>query len=162
MVEEDQEEMQLTAEQGRRVKELSTDVTVQNLALVEIVADRTVQQVLHALARMHARLRSLGLPIHRLHGDKAKELVSHQTHRWAADRQIVVTHTTGDSFKSNGRVEQEVGMLKRMVRILLKNQDWGENSLRLWPALARHSGERRLRSQLRRLGCPVPLLLPVG
>ena len=105
LVEEDQEEMQMTAEQGRRAKatrdawdrmiELSTDVTVQNLTLVEIVADRTVQQVLHALARMHARLRSLGLPVHRLHGDKAKELVSHQTHRWAADRQIVVTHTSG-------------------------------------------------------------------
>ena len=126
------------------------------------MADRTVQQVLHALARMHARLRSFGLPVHRLHGDKAKELVSHQTHRWAADRQIVVTHTSGDSFKSNGRVEQEVGMLKRMVRILLKSQDWGENPLRLWPALARHGGERRLRTQLRKLGCPVPSLLPVG
>ena len=74
----------------------------------------------------------------------------------------MVTHTTGDSFKGNGRVEQEVGMLKRMVRILLKSQDWGENPLRLWPALARHSGERRLRSQLRRLGCPVPTLLPVN
>ena len=78
-------------------------------------------------------MRSLGLPVHRLHGDKAKaakELVSHQTHRWAADRQIVVAHTSGDSFKSNGRVEQEVGMLKRMVRILLKSHDWGENPLR--------------------------------
>ncbi len=65
-VEEAEERMRLTAEQGRRAKatrdlwdrmiELSTDVTVQNLTMVEIVPDRTVPQVLHALARMHARL----------------------------------------------------------------------------------------------------------
>lgn len=88
--------MQLTAEQSQEAKaardawdkmvEESADVVAQNLTLVEIEADRTVPQVLHALARRHARLRSLGLPVHRLHGDivctgTSSALVSHQTHR---------------------------------------------------------------------------------
>ena len=140
--------------------EQERDVAAQSLTFVEVVSDRTVPKVLEAIARIHSRLRRWGCPVYRLHGDKAKELVAHQTHRWATDRGIVITHTSGDSYKSNGRCEQEVGMVKRMTRIIMRGVDWGEDAKRLWPALARHCGERRLRTQLKKLG--VPGQLPAG
>ncbi len=137
LVEEDVEEMLLTAEQGRKAKaardawdrlvEQSADVTVQNLTLVEIVADRSVPRALHALARMHARLRSQGLRAHRLHGDASL----------GGGQADSLTHTS-----TRSKVATENRVLKRMVRILMRSQDCGEDAQRLWPALARHSGER--------------------
>lgn len=53
-------------------------------------------------------------------------------------------------------------MVKRMTRIIMRGVDWGEDAKRMWPALARHSGERRLRTQLKKLGVPVASLLPAG
>ena len=96
--EEEEPEWHMTPEQQRRSKSLQdtwdrlvqqeTDVAAQSLTLIEIVSDRTVPKVLEAIARIYSRLRRWGLPIYRLHGDRAKELVSHQTHRWATDRGI--------------------------------------------------------------------------
>ena len=53
-------------------------------------------------------------------------------------------------------------MVKRMTRILMRSLDLGEEATRMWPALARRAGERRLRSQLKKLGVPVASLLPAG
>lgn len=156
--EEEEPEWHMTSEQQRQER----DVAAQSLTFVEVVSDRTVPKVLEAIARIYSRLRRWGCPVYRLHGDKAKELVAHQIHRWATDRGIVVTHTSGDSYKSNGRCEQEVGTVKRMTRIIMRGVDWGEDTKRLWPALARHCGERRLRTQLKKLGVPVASLLPAG
>ena len=64
--------------------------------------------------------------------------------------------------KSNGRCEQEVGVIKRMTRIIMRAVDFGEDATRMWPAIARHAGERRLRAQLKKLGVPVASLLPAG
>lgn len=117
LVEDEEPEMCMSEEQQRRAKSTrdtwdrlvqeSKDVATQSVTLVEVVADRTVGQVLHALARMHARLRQLGLPIYRLHGDKAKELVSHQAHRWAGDRQMVVTHISGTRSKATAELNRK-------------------------------------------------------
>ena len=65
----------------------------------------------------------LGLPVHRLYvGARQKSMVSHQTR--AADKRIVVTHTSGDSFKRY--------MVKGLLRILMRSQDWGEDAQKLY------------------------------
>ena len=79
------------------------DVTVRNLTFVEVLPGRSVQHILPALARIYARLRSLGLPLYRLHCDRARELISAPVRRWTLDRGIVTTLTSGSSYKSNGR-----------------------------------------------------------
>eukprot|EP00438_Fugacium_kawagutii_P019078 Skav200865 [mRNA] locus=scaffold3214:128100:133379:+ [translate_table: standard] len=135
------------------------DVQVKNLTLVEPLESRAVHHVLPALAKMYGRLRSLGLPVYRLHTDRARELLSNQIKRWTLDRGIVSTLTSGSSFKQNGRAENEVNQVKRGVRTLVGA---GRCSLEHWPLAARHVGERRLRSQLDQLGWPTKPLLPFG
>lgn len=51
-------------------------VRVRNLTFVEVLPGRAVTHILPALARIYARLRSLGLPVYRLHCDGARELIS--------------------------------------------------------------------------------------
>eukprot|EP00435_Cladocopium_sp_Y103_P033610 s2015_g8.t1 len=139
------------AEEWRKRIEAEENFKVSQLTLVEVVPDRRASSVLSALSRMHARLRYLGLPILRLHSDRAGELRSKAQRKWAEDRKILRTYTDGDSFKSNGRVEAEIGVLKKQIRTLLK--DSGEDS-KFWPLAARHAAERRLRAQLEALGQP--------
>lgn len=99
----------------------------------------------------------MGLPVYRLHTDRARELMAAQLKRWAEDRNIVKTTVPGDAFKENGRVEAEIGVLKRATRTLLKA---AEEPGILWPMALRHAGERRLRRQLKAVGLPVKELLP--
>ena len=142
-----------------RLVEDATNVAVRNLTFVELVNSRSVKEVLPALARIHAKLQSLGLPLVRLHCDRARELVSAPIRQWTLDRGIITTLTSGSSYRSNGRVEAEVGNTKRAIKtILTANQC----PLECWPLCARHIGERRLRCQLQKLGFPTGPMLRFG
>ena len=59
----------------RNVEE-AQNVVVHQITFVEPVKSRAVKHVLPALARMYCRLRSLGLPLYRIHSDRAKEFCS--------------------------------------------------------------------------------------
>ena len=134
-------------------------VGVKNLTFVETLSSRAVTHVLPALARIRARLCALGLPLLRVHCDRARELCSKEVRKWTLDRGIITTLTTGSSFKSNGRVENEVGSIKRAIRTLVSAKIC---TLEQWPLAARHIAERRLRLQLQRVGWPSAPLLRFG
>ena len=142
-----------------RLVEESSDVACRTLTFVEVLETRRTKHVLAALARIHCRLRSLGLPLLRLHSDRARELIAAPVRRWTLDRGIVATMTSGDSYKSNGRAENEVNLTKKAIRAVLEP---GEFSVQDWPLIARHIGERRLRHQLNQLGWPTGPLLRFG
>lgn len=78
---------------------------------------------------------------------------------WALERDVVTTMTSGSSFKTNGRVEGEMNVIKKSIRTLISA---GASTLQQWPLAARHIGERRLRAQLQFLGLPVGRLLRLG
>eukprot|EP00435_Cladocopium_sp_Y103_P032651 s1805_g8.t1 len=118
-----------------------------------------VEPVLPALSRIHARIRALGLPVCRIHSDRAKEFCSAPVKAWALDRDMVSTMTPGSSYKANGRVEGEMNVVKKSIRTLIAA---GAALLTQWPLAARHVGERRLRGQLHQLGWPVNRLLRFG
>ena len=142
-----------------RLVDEAKNVGVKNLTFVEVLNSRSVKDVMPALARIHARLCALGLPLYRIHCDRARELTSQVVRRWTLDRGIITTLTTGSSYKANGRVEAEVGATKRAVRTMISA---GLCPLDFWPLAARHMGERRLRSQLQRVGWPTAPMLQFG
>ena len=142
-----------------KLVETSKDVTVRQLTFVHPVKSRAVKHLLPALSRLHARIRALGLPVYRVHSDRAREFSSAETQAWAAERSILTTMTSGSSFKANGRVEAEMGVIKKAIRTLISS---GDCTLTQWPLAARHLGERRLRRQLNALGWPVGRLLKFG
>ena len=93
------------------------DFGIRTLTFVEAVSGRTVPEIIPAIASMYAQLRSLGLPVLRLHADRAREFVAAPLRRWALDSiQIIQTFTSGSTYKENGRVEAEVGVIKRAIR----------------------------------------------
>ena len=128
---------------------------VRNYTMVEIVADRSLGEVQYALAKMVAKLNYLGFPVRRLH--RAAEFTSAKMRRWAADRGMLRTFTEASDWKSNGRCESEVGMVRRSVNTLMKTSG---SKMEDWPLLARHAGERRGRQQLTSMGFEVAPLLP--
>ena len=137
----------------------STNVGVRNLTFVEVLASRNVKDVLPAIARIHARLQALGLPLLRIHCDRARELVAAPVRRWTLDRGILMTLTSGSSFKCNGRVEAEVGATKLAIKTLISASLCPCDH---WPLAARHIGEKRLRGQLQRMGWPTGPMLRFG
>ena len=132
---------------------------IHSLTLVETLENRSTSQFLEGVARFYARLRSLQLPVLRLHSDRAGEMISRPVQQWCLDRSIVQTATPADDWKANGRAEQEIGNVKRLTRILLKSAGIAND---YWPLAARHAGERRLRKQLQQVGWVVPQLLHFG
>eukprot|EP00438_Fugacium_kawagutii_P007554 Skav217693 [mRNA] locus=scaffold1925:59391:64646:+ [translate_table: standard] len=137
----------------------ATDIQIQNLTFVEVVPSRAAQDVLPALARIYCRLRSLNLPLYRVHTDRAREFLAAPIRRWLLDRGVISTLTPGSSWKSNGRAEAEIGVIKRGIRTLINAE---KCTLTQWPLAARHVAERRLRDQLHRLGWPAGPLLAFG
>ena len=137
----------------------TTDVGVSNLTFIETLPSRNARDVLPALARIHCRLRALGLPLLRLHTDRARELIAAPIRQWTMARGILPTMTSGDSYKGNGRAESEVNATKKAIRAVM---DLGACDLKFWPLIARHVGERRLRHQLSKVGWPVAPLLRFG
>ena len=103
-----------------RLVQDATNVNVKNLTFVELLESRAVNQVLPALARIHARLQALGLPLLRLHCDRARELIAAPIRRWTLDRGILTTLTSGSSFKKQRRC---VGMTKHGRPIWIIQRD---------------------------------------
>ena len=134
------------------------DVKVRQLTCVEVISSRHSRHVVAAVGKIYARLRYMGLPVLRVHSDRARELTSADMFKWARDRNILRTYTDGDSWKMNGRAEAEIGMISRSAKTLLA--DAGLDT-KFWPLAARHAAERRLRGQLLALQLPVKSLLPV-
>ena len=64
---------------------------------------------------------------------------------------MVQSMTGGDDGPGNGRVEAEIGQLKRRLRATLAQSGLPQT---FWPCCARHVGEARLRQQLTKLGVP--------
>lgn len=135
------------------------DFEVRQLTLAEIVKSRASANLMEAVARMVTKLRYYGLPVKRLHSDRAREFTAKRARQWALDRGILRTFTDGSSWKMNGRAEAEVGFMKRLTNTLIKGTGIEE---KLWPLAARHAGERRWRTQLQAMDYPVRPLRPFG
>ena len=131
------------------VQEISKEIPVINVTLMEPIASRHQDELTKALSKLHARARSLGIPVYRLHSDRERSMTTKGIAKWCESRQIYQTFNAGDEPEANGRVEGEVHQFKRRLRLLLR--DAGVDHA-YWPCAARHGAEERLRSQLRKLG----------
>ena len=94
-----------------KITEMKQPYKMRRITMVEPIASRKTQDVLGALGKCYARFRLLGAAIYRLHMDKAGEFISAPVRRWASQRDLVHTTTSGDDPQSNGRVENEIQQL---------------------------------------------------
>ena len=139
-------------------EEAEKPLKIQNVTMMAPLTSRHVKHLLPALQTLHARFRSLGIPMLRMHSDRAKEFISRPVRAWTAQVGMYQTVTSGDDSKSNGRCEAELGQWKRRLRLLLKSSG---APISEWPSVARHAmEEERTRAQLKNLGLVMPPMIP--
>ena len=138
--------------------EAESDFQVKQVLVVEILENRGGPAVVEAIGRMAAKL-FLGLPVKRLHSDRAGEYQSRAFQKWCHDRGIMRTFNDGDNFKGNGRAENAIAQVKRGARTLLVAAGLDES---FWCHAARHWAEGRMRRQLESMGWKKRELAPFG
>ena len=138
----------------QEVEESSRPLKLRHVTLTHPVASRQTPEVLGALSVLLVKMRSMGIHIQRLHGDRAKELLSHHVQTWCTKNNLICTLGGGDDPANNGHVESEIGQLKK--RLLRQAGQTAES----WPVALRYVTEERLRNQLTNLGVEVPGMLP--
>ena len=92
-------------ESWMKLVEECKQVKVKTLTFAEVIQSRSTHHLLEGLAKIYAKIRSLGLPVLRLQADRARELTSKVVQAWCHSRDIVATYTSGSDWKSNGRAE---------------------------------------------------------
>ena len=120
---------------------------------------RHAPEVLRAVSSLYVRLRGLGLPIYRLHSDRAREFTGKLMRDWILSHDMEHTTTAADESAGNGRVESEIAHLKHHTKLLLTT---ARAPATYWPMSLRHASEYRFRKTLEQLGVPVPRLIPFG
>ena len=157
--EEKSEEEKRRKEEEEELKRCSSPLRVRHVTVAQPMGSRATPEVLHAINSILTQYKTMGLPIHRIHSDKARELVSRQVRKWATERLIQQTTTGGDDASSAGHIESEVNQVKRRMRLVLRQAGLEHVS---WPIALRYVVEERRRSQLEKLGTPCLPMLPFG
>ena len=104
--------------------------------------------VLRALQEVYIDLKMMGLPVNRLHADRAREFRTPAVSERAASRDVQVTRTEGDAPAQNGAAEQAVKYVKSRTRILLSSaQELTEKPMKevktWWPMAAEAAVDRQ-------------------
>ena len=73
-------------------------VKVKTLTFTETIASRHTSNLLEGIAKIYSRIRSLGLPVLRLHADRAREFTSQVVQNWCHQRDVVPTYTCGSDW----------------------------------------------------------------
>ena len=95
--------------------------------------------------------------VNRLHGDRAKELLSNRVQQWCTRNNVICTLGGGDDPANNGHVESEIGQLKRRLRLVLRQAG---HTINEWPQALRWVAEDRLRHQLSVFGIQRAAMIP--
>ena len=101
------------------LKELGKPLEFTSVYLARPMKTRKKKDALRAVQELYIQLRSNGLPLNRLHMDRAREFQTDALEAWAAGRDIEVTRTQGSDPAGNGTAERAVGAVKARVRVLL-------------------------------------------
>ena len=133
------------------------DYELVEIPFAVVLPTKSTHAIIGGLNRFYAKLRSLGLPVYRLHSDCAQEFTHPLLRQWANHRSIHVTTTMPESKASNGRAERLIGRLKQQVRALLSHHQLPPS---YWPHALRHAAESMQRSSLARLGHVVHPVAP--
>ena len=104
---------------------------------VEVVPNKTQQNVLNAIRKMRSEALSLGFEIRRIHTDRGREYLNNGLKGFCNQHSIVKTLAFAEEHQSNGRVESLIGRIKAKTRVFLEQ---GSAPPEEWPMAAKLSG----------------------
>lgn len=88
--------------------EALSSVEVRTLTMAIPLKSRQAKEVVSQVSLLYCRLRSLNLPVYRVHVDRAKEFIGQEFQQWLSHRDLWLTTTAADEPQSNGRAEAAV------------------------------------------------------
>ena len=103
-----------------------------DLHRIAISMESRAQVVLRTLIDMYVSLKSEGLRVQQLHGNRAAEFRG-RPRTWCREREIVQTWTAGDKPQSNGRAEKAIRV--RTLLLAVVGEEW-------WPIALRNVNEQ--------------------
>ena len=111
---EDKQEMEAANEEFKKIyREIGDGIQYQNLHYMIPLKTRMAPEVEAAIRLMFVQLRSDGLPLQRVHSDRARELRGQGIRRWLLERDVYPTTGEAQAPQSNGRAELVVKMMKK-------------------------------------------------
>ena len=134
-------------------------VSVASLSQSIPIPSRRPKDIISAASWITTRLKSMAVPICRVHTDRAKEFLSKDFRGWVQSLQAHQTTTSGNEPQSNSRAECEINLVKGLTRSLMHASKAPSN---YWPLALRCASEIRFRRQLHGFGISTPMVLPFG
>ena len=134
--------------------DLSEEQALPKVPMIELVwteplYQKTESETLRAVKRIEAQIALLGLPVARVHTDAGREFCNKGFRGWCSDQGFVKSCTGADDFRSNGRVENVIGVLKGRARTLLRASGLGWQD---WAFAVRHCTLQHRSHAFHRLG----------
>ncbi|CAE7234262.1 hypothetical protein AK812_SmicGene14430 [Symbiodinium microadriaticum] len=133
-------------------KEIGDTMEYQVLHFAVPLKSRRTAVVNDAIKTLYLQLRSEGLPVVRLHSDRARELQNQRLRSWLAHRDILATTGESQHPQSNGRAESVVKALKRRTKALMFSNP--EVPMTCWPYAMTYAAAQQRTLALGKKGPP--------
>ena len=117
---EENQDAEDNAKFARVFKEVGDSMEYQVLHFAVPLVTRRTMEVFAAVRRLYLQLRAEGLPLVRLHSDRAREFRTQPLREWLSARDVLQTTGEAQAPQSNGRAEGLVKRLKTRSKTLLK------------------------------------------
>ena len=101
-------------------KEIGDGMDYQTLHYAIPLKSRLMPEVEAAVKQMYLQIRSEGLPVTRVHSDRARELRGGSLRAWLLHRDILPTTGEAQAPQTNGRAEAGVKRAKTRTKVLLR------------------------------------------
>ncbi|CAE7216076.1 Cfap91 [Symbiodinium sp. CCMP2592] len=151
---EEEEGMNRANEEYKKLfADLKDTVEYQNLHFMIPLKTRTAPEVEAAIRLLYVQLRSEGLPLQRVHSDRARELRGEGIRKWLLERDVYPTTGEAQVPQTNGKAEQVVKQLKRRARTLLQCSGLPTSC---WPLAMGHAAWAQRECALERASSVIP------
>ncbi|CAE7422676.1 GIP [Symbiodinium sp. CCMP2456] len=134
---EDDPELQAQEEEWKKkIADLRKPMELQALRFCIPLERHTGKEILECIQDLYVKLRALGLPLTRIHSDRAREFRVKPVRKWCRERDIYQTFTEGLAPTQNAAAESHVKWLKSQARTHLGAAELDKE---LWPCAMKHA-----------------------
>eukprot|EP00439_Symbiodinium_sp_Y106_P027774 s2669_g3.t1 len=120
----------------RKIEDLKKPMEMQALRFCVPLERHRGKEILEAVQDLYVKIRALGLPLTRIHSDRAREFRVKPLRKWCRERDIYQTYTEGLAPTQNAMAESHVKWLKGKARLHLQS---AELEKELWPCAMKHA-----------------------
>ncbi|CAE7481190.1 RE1 [Symbiodinium sp. CCMP2592] len=151
---DDQREMDQSNEEFQKLfKEIGDTLEYQTLHYMVPLKSRRAPEVEAAIRFLYMQVRAEGLPIQRVHSDRARELRGAGIRQWLLQHDVYPTTGEAQVPQSNGRAEHVVKMLKQRTKTMLQSASLPKSC---WPLAMGHAAWAQREHALERGKTTIP------